>query len=333
MTVNYLKDNTKQKILDFFKVIDKYYVLIILFLLFAVMFIIFHGNFYGLMLGLVFVLMVVEDVIKGVLTGGIKSELKELVVGLLVAVSIWYGISFLLNTSTPISAVVSCSMLPNLERGDMVLVRGDEFNTYGTLYLDDVSDIGPEAVVTIGNVSKVVNGSIDSFCMLNRDDPFCALYVTNPDKFVERHGQLEFHYGKCERRNIKDGDMFYVPCVVSVKKVDTAQEIKLYPHSDDGSIVVYQPNKGDLFSYVGDIVHRAVVKIKTKKGIYYLTKGDNNQITDLQVYYPGYGGNHLIPEDNIKGRIIFRIPIIGYVKLFLSAQLDMPEQCDYVFNE
>lgn len=327
-----IDSSTKQKILSFFKIIDKYYFLPILFILFILIYLITHENLFGLMMGLTFILMVIEDIIKGLLTGGVRSELKELIVALLVAIGVWYGISFLLNTSTPISAVVTCSMLPTLERGDMVIVRGENINTYGTIYVDSVDDIGSEAIVKVGNITKKVNGSIDSYCVFHSNDPLCAVYRSQPDRVIEYHGKLEFHYGVCKRKT-RNNTEFYVPCVVSVKKIGSPITISLYPHSDKGDIIVYQPNKGDLFSYVGDIVHRGVVKIVAKDGTYFLTKGDNNQITDLQVYYPGYGGNHLIPEKNVKGKVIFRIPVIGYVKLFISAQLNMPEQCNYIFDE
>lgn len=328
-----IKNSAKNKIISMFNFIDKFHILTILFVLFAILFVFVRENIFGLMLGVIFVLMVIEDIIKGLLTEGFKSELKELVIGLVVALIIWYSISFLLNTSTPISAVVSCSMLPTLERGDMVLVHGGNTETYGTIYLDDISQVTPDALVVIGNREQNVEGSVHTHCSMYPKDAICLLYRSEPEKVTELHGPLEFGYGRCKRVELKTGETFIVPCVVSVKKSGTDDKILLYPHKEIGDIVVYQPNKGDMFSYVGDIVHRAVVTIKTKQGTYYLTKGDNNQVTDIQIYYPGYGGNRLVPEQNIKGNVVLRVPIIGYIKLLISAQLEMPEQCSYIFNE
>ncbi|MCC7570441.1 hypothetical protein KO465_03785 [Candidatus Micrarchaeota archaeon] len=333
-----MDDRTKKKLESFFYFIDKFHILTILFVLVLVLFVLVRQNVLGLMLGLIFIVMVAEDVIKGLLKDGVKSEIKELLIGILIAIAVLYGISFLLNTSTPISAVVTCSMVPQLDRGDMVLIRGTDVKTYGTLYMPDVSvyDITPDARVAIGNMSMNLEGSIDIYCSKFEDpdtDPFCYEYRRNPEYITEYHGPLAFQYGICERKSRRSDETFEIPCVVSVKDVYSGQEISLYPHSKEGDIVVYQPNEGDLFSNVGDIVHRAVVTVKTKEGTYYLTKGDNNHITDLQIYMPGYGGNHLIPEKNVKGNVIFGVPIVGYIKLFMSAQFHMPEQCDYIFNE
>jgi len=83
-----------------------------------------------------------------------------------------------------------------------------------------------------------------------------------------------------------------------------------------------------LFSQVGDIVHRAVFRMSVNGQYYYLTKGDNNPILDAQVYdYPDSLGNVPIAQKNVKGRMLFRVPLLGYYKLVISGYFKEDPQC------
>jgi signal peptidase I len=56
----------------------------------------------------------------------VVTSVKELGFALAAALILWYGLSFLLQTSTPIDVVTSCSMLPRLDRGDLIVIQGGE---------------------------------------------------------------------------------------------------------------------------------------------------------------------------------------------------------------
>ncbi|MFH1751025.1 MAG: hypothetical protein ABH863_05075 [Candidatus Micrarchaeota archaeon] len=56
----------------------------------------------------------------------IKSSLYELGFALAAALAVWYGLGFILQTPTPIDVVTSCSMLPALDRGDLIILQGGE---------------------------------------------------------------------------------------------------------------------------------------------------------------------------------------------------------------
>ena len=94
-------------------------------------------------------------------------------------------------------------------------------------------------------------------------------------------------------------------------------------------VVVYQPLPTDYYARTGDIIHRVFLKLKTADGKeYVLTKGDNNPILDLQVYdYTRNLGNRPIPQDRVRGRVVMRIPYLGYFKLFISGFLNEDAQC------
>ncbi|MFZ5500463.1 MAG: hypothetical protein ACOY58_00930, partial [Candidatus Micrarchaeota archaeon] len=77
---------------------------------------------FGILIVVELAWFVAKEVKDGASKYGWKHEVLDSVIALAVAVAIWYGASFMLNTSAPISAVVSCSMLPDLQRGDFVIV-------------------------------------------------------------------------------------------------------------------------------------------------------------------------------------------------------------------
>ena len=79
---------------------------------------------------------------------------------------------------------------------------------------------------------------------------------------------------------------------------------------------------------IGDIVHRTMFEINADGKVYYLTRGDNNPILDLQVYdYSRDLGNSPVPSGNSRGKVILRVPYLGYFKLFISGYLQEDSQC------
>jgi signal peptidase I len=41
-----------------------------------------------------------------------------------VVIAVWFSLQFFLATKYPLDVVPSCSMLPSLQRGDMLLLQG-----------------------------------------------------------------------------------------------------------------------------------------------------------------------------------------------------------------
>ena len=75
---------------------------------------------------------------------------------------------------------------------------------------------------------------------------------------------------------------------------------------------------GDVISFYSNnvyfdgkpITHRIVKKYNTEEGISYRTKGDANAEVD----------NDYVYEQNIVGKVIFKIPALGRVQFFLASQ-------------
>ncbi|MEM2110286.1 MAG: signal peptidase I [Candidatus Bathyarchaeia archaeon] len=98
----------------------------------------------------------------------------------------------------------------------------------------------------------------------------------------------------------------------------------IYAHLGDGDIIVFRDpgNSGNF------IVHRAVDKFQIDGVWYIVTKGDNNGMTINDVngidYWPGFprGGIYQktgIPESYLIGKVIWHIPFLGYVKIYLGT--------------
>lgn len=76
-----------------------------------------------------------------------------------------------------------------------------------------------------------------------------------------------------------------------------------YPPVGD-IIVFHKPNNWNEL-----IVHRVIEKRKTEEGWCFITRGDNNPSRDP---YP-------VPEKNMVGKVIGRIPLIGYIRIIFGT--------------
>lgn len=99
------------------------------------------------------------------------------------------------------------------------------------------------------------------------------------------------------------GDLLILQGVADSEKVNA--------HPENGDIIVFrQPTNPDVF-----IVHRAIGKSQDlANGEYYLrTKGDNNSSADPWK----------VTEDHLIGKVVWRIPLLGYIKIFLGTPVGM----------
>jgi signal peptidase len=81
------------------------------------------------------------------------------------------------------------------------------------------------------------------------------------------------------------------------------------------NIAVGDPPEGDILVFLRPgisneyIVHRAIDGINTENGWLYQTKGDHNAFPD----------SFQVPEDLVVGRVINRLPVVGYFSLFIKT--------------
>ena len=163
------------------------------------LYIITKSPFFGLLTAVAIVLMVLLELYEGIRKNGWKSELWDIAVTVAVALAAWFALQFFLSTSTPISAVVSCSMVPELNRGDMIIVKG-EGNYSGNEIIADQADaqaLFRNPTVAFNDKTMEVNGSMFSYCQNVNDTSTCSLFYSDPGIFYERRGPFVFSYGKC----------------------------------------------------------------------------------------------------------------------------------------
>ncbi len=267
-------------------------------------------------------LFVMLELKEGAQKHGWKHEAIDTIIALVAALAVWYGASFLLNTSSPISAVVSCSMLPNLQRGDFVIVQGAPVDAYPIdMTPAELASLSDRATLAYNGTAISIEGSVFAYC-LSYDAPVCDAFKVRPESVVETKGAFTYRYMACPL-SLSSGSAFYEPCLRSV-----AFRGREYLTNFSHDVIVYQPPRGDVYAAIGDIVHRTMFRISTDGREYYVTRGDNNPLLDIQVYDYGTGRtNHPVPAENARGRVVGRIPLLGYFKLFISGFLQEDSQC------
>lgn len=189
----------------------------------------------------------------------LRAGIEEAVIALASAFAVWFLLSALLGTASPLNVVTSCSMQPALDRGDLIILHGGAVNA---------------PVFTTSEPLEGLRATIRRVpCLVNGEQSLCDGPVT---------------LGSQSFASLASND-----------------------------VIVYEPEP----RVTDFIIHRAVVGIDANGSRYYLTKGDNNQRMDQPTLRP-------VPQDRVQGRVFFRIPLVGYLKLLLFLQFANPEGCD-----
>ena len=291
-----------------------------------VLYILTKSSIFGVLVMLEIIGIVALEVRHGLKKHGWKAELKEIVISLAVILIIWFAAMFIMKTPVPLNAVVSCSMLPNIERGDLVLVQGTEPTGYEIqLTPQEFSQLNGTVTVHTPTGSNVtLKGSLYTYCAQYPSDPTCRSFLSSPASFYETRGPFTFHYDICMRKSRERDYSVSTPCLSYV-------EVNGVPYRPDFThdTIVYGPAQGDLYSLAGDIIHRLYLKVNVGDSTYYLTKGDNNPVMDIQEFsYSREMGNSPPGDSQYKGKVIGRIPYIGYLKLFISGFFSETTNCD-----
>ena len=215
----------------------------------------------------------------------------DIIVYLILAVAIYALLGVALHTSIPISTVTSGSMEPTLYRGDVVIVQGVNIKDLNVPEVDLRFD--------------VKDRMLSSFAQIKYDNPGYCDVLLHPDNTLSV---------KC-------------PETKEIIFRTSENQSKTIPVTKNGEIIVYHSD------YLHkDIIHRAIVKIHTPKGWYVLTKGDNintntmldedcvQRISGYTLDKPWCITLYPVPQSKVKGKVLFKIPYIGYLKLILFGR-------------
>jgi hypothetical protein len=136
--------------------------------------------------------------------------------------------------------------------------------------------------------------------------------INAPEVNITQDEKISFEKGNCERIFFNGTTKEQPLCTIGVK---IRNETIFENHSND--LIVYEAKEKEF----GLIIHRVLAKMNLNGKYYYITKGDNNYLADREF------GISIASEDDVKGKVLLRIPFIGYIKLFLFFQFEEPPYC------
>ncbi len=189
---------------------------------------------------------------------------------------------FVLHTNSPMVIVSSASMVPEMYRGDIIVLYGS-------------NDIKSQEIT----VNQEIGNKLYS--------EYGTTFPVPVQKYIDpSSGKIYFEFVESQYLEIEN------------------QKI---PLSKEGDVIVYfspYSNK--------DIIHRAALKINAPDGTFYLTKGDANPTIDQECVSEVINGKQIyiacitenaIPPSSIKGKAIFRIPLLGCAKLWVFDNIPL----------
>jgi signal peptidase I len=284
------------------------------------------ATIFGVIIFVVLIALIGLEVINGSRESGKLRNALEIIAAIVIVLVAWFAMKAILHTNYPIDAVPSCSMLPALQRGDLIVLQGT--NASGIK--------APQVQVTKSQVQNMLNN-------INGESLECVAYKIsgnnlNISQVVLSGYSVGLFRQELNRGSIvsnQSGNLIQYSCgtVNLVYQNGTVQQ-EAYTKSimignttisgdHNNSIIVYQTVPQDSFYKDGDsyIVHRVYAVLNASGTYYYLTKGDNNPGLDMQYQ------NYPINQSYVEGKVIGTVPFLGYLKLILSGTLSQPAGC------
>lgn len=283
----------------------------------------------GAALFFLIIITITIEVLNGFKEEGYKKNILEIVIAIAAVVIIWFGMQFALGTPTPLDVVPSCSMLPALQRGDMIMLQGVNINNIRAPIVN-VSQKGWNA--TFSNLNNVSLECVAYSSQANGYAHVSQLYAPGDNvgliKVTPSGSSIVYNQTGLIRYNCGIANIKYSNGTVAQEVTTKSITIGNTTITGDknNSIVVYGTIPQDEFYKLGDsyIVHRAYAIVNASGTYYVLTKGDNNPGLDIQYqnYPPTLG--------QVDGKEIASIPYLGYLKLILSNNFVEPTGCNFV---
>ncbi|MCL5419971.1 MAG: hypothetical protein M1354_03800 [Candidatus Marsarchaeota archaeon] len=275
---------------------------------------------------------------------GIRKSVIDIAIALGAVAAFYVAAAIILQTPSPIDVVSSCSMLPVLQRGDMVLIHGiGNMSSFLASHKVPVVNVSSAAFNSfIGNISSeflafysYVPGDRSMISQFAGSNSPIGLYNMECLSRYSELGQPGNYYrcyvsgaaqrGNLIRYNYSIGNMSInntVREIVYTSSITIANTVISENYSNP--IVVYRTNGSDVFT--GDIIHRVYAAIDSGGRYFLLTKGDNNPVLDIQ------DENYPPSANGIVGYYMGGIPYVGYLKLIISGQIAPIPQCGQVIQ-
>ncbi|MDE1860544.1 MAG: S26 family signal peptidase [Candidatus Micrarchaeota archaeon] len=273
---------------------------------------------------------------------GTKQSLYDIAITIGVIAVIWVVLILVLQTTSPVDVVASCSMLPNLQRGDLVLLHG-----IGNMSQFLSSEHVPVVNVPASTFNSTLSDMSGEWVSYYAYDPADKSMVTsmlrngysiglynNKCIYTYQYLQQYQNYASCYvNGSAQEGKLIQYNFTVSrvaISGQQSANEVVTSPIRINGQpiienysnpIIVYSTTSRDFFPKE-DIIHRVYAAIHSGGSYYLLTKGDNNPGLDMEY------ANYPVNQSDVVGYVVARVPVVGYLKLILSGQLSSVEGCN-----
>ncbi len=283
-----------------------------------------------------FVALLVEETKQSLKEEGIKKTAIDIAEAIAIVIAIWIIAELVLGNSSPLDVVPSCSMLPVLKIGDLVVLQHIS-NIEAFLYAHHVPVVNVSQSAYEAMLSNISNEYLAYYAYLGNNKSKITYLISPGEKYdiglyntlclrnYSYEGQ-PYNYYRCMVSNstqsrdlIKysygignatlNGTMFNI---VYTKSITVNNETITENYSNP--IIVYKTTPLDSFS--GDIVHRIFAAIKAGNNYYLLTKGDNNQALDIEF------GNYPPSSEQVVGYVVASVPWLGYVTLAFKGGID-----------
>ncbi len=297
---------------------------------------------------IIIIVLILKEVKEEVQVKGGKQSIKEIAMVIAAVIIIWVGLIVILQTTSPINAVASCSMLPYLQRGDGIVLHGiSNFTQFAKSNHVPVVNLSPQQFDSLQ--SNIGNEFLSYYAYLNSNKSAIStllpvnanvsygigLYNNQCLAKYQETGQLQGQHFCYVGSNPASNLIKYNYSIgtlslsgINYKTIITSQiTINNTKINDNYSnpIIVYQTTPQDSFS--GAIIHRLVAMLYVNGTYYTLTKGDNNPALDMQF------DNYPASQSEVLGYVLARIPLLGYAKLIISGQLAQPAGCNQVITQ
>src|SRR3989338_716006 len=272
------------------------------------------------------ILIISLELMRYSLGYGFLPDSKDVLAAFFGSLLFMLALVFLLGFSSPLHFIASCSMLPSYLPADAFFVLQENYQ----IPIVEISYPFPtnsSATVFIQNHSLSVVGSFYSYCTLHKGED-CNTLVLEPQKVSEQIGPVTYHYGSCLRADLQ-GNTHAVPCV---KRASVGgQEFTL---SEQSPILAFSSETLPTYPQNSLISHRAWFAIRDSIGnTYYFTKGDNNPIFDSQYFdYENQFASIPVSDSQIKGKLAFRIPLIGRLSRNFKSASSLPGCDSYLLD-
>ncbi len=283
---------------------------------------------------------IIEEFRQSVNDEGLRKSLYDVIAAIVIIVVIWMLLVIILGTSSPINVVASCSMLPTLHRGDLIILHGIS-NMTAFLESNKIPTVSISQL-QMSALQSNMNYEFLAFFAYNSSNPSqiseifgqpnlpIALYNTRCIDTFESSGQ----YSRIKECMVKSQGANLIQYNYSIVNVSIAGGASAYSAQTNrisianttitenysNPIIVYRTTSND--SFTGDIIHRLVAAIKVGNQYYLLTKGDNNPGLDIQFI------NYPIAQSAVAGSVVYDIPAIGYLRLIVSGMFATPQGCN-----